>query len=159
MGPYDWKFYWSWNGRISARSYLLGTQLVGLAGLVLTVPLFVLSAMRSPIVSGGSGLGLFLCIFLALCVPWSSLAIRRAHDLGWSGALPAITLITPLVVILFSWTAAGAFGKAMQSWAAGTGAVLVFLFPVSAIPAVCLSLWLNFRKGQHESNRYGPPPA
>ena len=156
MGPYDWRYYLSWDGRISRSDYMVGQQVIGLAGFFAALLPFVVSMFWTPLAASGFIFALFLVLFAALSIPGSSLLIRRAHDLGWPAALSLMALLVPLVFVLAMFARFGAFGAAEAQWlgvATSTPLVLaVFAF------AGFLSFWLMFKRGQPEANRYGPPP-
>jgi uncharacterized membrane protein YhaH (DUF805 family) len=80
VGPYDWRYYLSWEGRISRRDYMVGQQVIGLAGLFAALAPFVLSMFWSPFAMGGLIFAFFLVLVAVLSIPGSSLLIRRAHD-------------------------------------------------------------------------------
>jgi uncharacterized membrane protein YhaH (DUF805 family) len=159
VGPYDWRYYLSWEGRISRRDYMVGQQVIGLAGFSIAIVPFVLSMFWTPVVTSGFLFGLFLVLVAVLSIPGSSLLVRRAHDLGWPAALSLAAVLLPLAFVLALLARFGAFGgaAAQAQWlafATSTPLVLaVFAF------AGFLSFWLMFKKGQSEANRYGPAPA
>jgi uncharacterized membrane protein YhaH (DUF805 family) len=159
MGPYNWRYYLSWHGRISRRDYIVGSQVIGLAGTVAVLVPFVLSMLWTPLATGGLLFVLFPVVAAALSIPGSSLLIRRAHDLGWPAALSTTALIVPLVFVLAMFVRFGTFGSdaAEAPWVYATTssplALVVFAF------VSFLSLWLTFKKGQLEENRYGPAPV
>jgi uncharacterized membrane protein YhaH (DUF805 family) len=159
MGPYDWRYYMSWHGRISRRDFMVGQQVIGVAGFFAALVPFVLSMFWTPIATGGFLFVLFLVLAAALSIPGSSLLIRRAHDLGWPAALSTTALLMPLVFVLAMFVRFGAFGAnaAEAKWldvATSTPLVLA-VFAFSSF----LSFWLMFKKGQPEENRYGPAPV
>lgn len=82
MGPYDWRYYLSWDGRISRRDYMVGQQVIGLAGFFSALVPFVVSMFWTHLATGGFLFVLFPVLVAALSIPGSSLLIRRAHDLG-----------------------------------------------------------------------------
>ncbi len=159
MGPYDWRYYLSWDGRISRRDYMVGQQVIGLVGFFAALVPVVLSMFWTPLATSGFIVLLFLALVAALSIPGSSLLIRRAHDLGWPAVLSMTALLVPLVFVLALFARFGAFGPdaAKAQWlnvATSTPLVLaVFAF------AGFLSLWLMFKKGQPEANRYGAAPV
>ncbi len=159
MGPYDWRYYLSWEGRISRRDYMIGQQVIGLAGFFAAGVPFILSMFWLPLAMGGFMFALFLVVAAVLSIPGSSLLIRRAHDLGWPAALSIAALLVPLAFVFALIVRFGAFGRdtAEAQWlevATSTPLVLVmFAF------ASFLSFWLMLKKGQPEANLYGPAPA
>jgi uncharacterized membrane protein YhaH (DUF805 family) len=158
VGPYDWRYYLSWEGRISRRDYMVGQQVIGLAGLFAALAPFVLSMFWSPFAMGGLIFAFFLVLVAVLSIPGSSLLIRRAHDLGWPAALSLAALLVPLTLVLALFARFGAFGRdaAEAQWlevATATPLVIaVFAF------AGVLSFWLMLKRGQPEANQYGPAP-
>jgi uncharacterized membrane protein YhaH (DUF805 family) len=159
VGPYDWRYYLSWDGRISRRDYMAGQQVIGLAGFFVALVPLVISMSWTPPAMGGLVFALFLVLVAVLSIPGSSLLVRRAHDLGWPAALSLAALLVPLALVLALFARFGAFGRefAAAQWlelSTSTPLVLaVFAF------ASLLSFWLMFRKGQRGANRYGAAPA
>ena len=159
MGPYNWRYYLSWDGRISRCDYMVGQQVIGLAGFFVALVPFVISMFRTPLAMDGLMFALFLVLVVVLSIPGSSLLIRRAHDLGWPAALSMAALIVPLAFVLALFARFEAFGReaAEAQWlelATSTPMLLaVFAF------ASFLSFWLMFKEGQPEANRYGAAPA
>lgn len=160
MGAFDWRYYLSWNGRISRRDYMVGQQVIGLAGFFAALGPFLLSMFWTPYLIGGGVFALFLILFFAvLFIPGSSLMIRRAHDLGWPAVFPlaALLLLAGFVAALFARFGAFGPGVADARWleiATSTPFVL-FVFASASF----LSFWLIFKKGQPAPNRYGPAPG
>jgi len=159
MGPFAWRYYLSWEGRISRRDYMLGHQVIGLVGFCAALVLLVLSMFWTPVATGRFSILLFLVLIAALSIPGSSLLVRRAHDLGWPAVLSLTALLVPLVFVLAMLARFGAFGPdaAEAQWlgiATSTPLVLaVFAF------AGFLSFGLMFKKGHSEANLYGPAPV
>jgi uncharacterized membrane protein YhaH (DUF805 family) len=159
VGPYDWHYYLSWDGRISRRDYMIGQQVIGLAGFFVALVPFVISMFWTPLAVGGLMFALFLVLAAVLSIPGSSLLVRRAHDFGWPAAVSLAALLVPLALVLALFAKFGAFGRevANAQWlelATSTPLVLaVFAF------TSFLSFWLMFKKGQLEANRYGAAPA
>jgi len=156
VGPYDWRYYLSWTGRISRRDYMIGQQVIGLVRFFAALVPFVISMFWSPLATSGFIFALFFVLIVVLLIPGSSLLIRRAHDLGWPAALSLSTLLLPLAFVLTLFTRFGVFGReaAEAQWlAVATNTPLVIV--VFAF-AGFVSIWLTFKKGQPETNKYGP---
>jgi uncharacterized membrane protein YhaH (DUF805 family) len=159
VGPYDWRYYLLWEGRISRRDYMIGQQVIGVAVFFAGLVPFAISLFWSPLAMGGFMLALFLVLVAVLSIPGSSLLIRRAHDLGWPAAISLAALLVPLALVLALFARFGVFGRdaAEAQWlevATSTPLVIaVFAF------AGFLSFWLILKKGQPEANQYGPAPA
>ena len=159
MGPYDWRYYLSWDGRISRRDFVVGQQVIGLAGFFVAVAALAITGFWPRVAMGGFTFALYLALIVALSIPGSSLFIRRAHDLGWPALFSVAALLVPLAFVLALFARFGAFGREVAeaqllNLATSTPLVLaVFAF------AGFLSFWLMFKKGQPEANRYGPAPV
>jgi uncharacterized membrane protein YhaH (DUF805 family) len=158
MDPFNWRYYLSWDGRISRRDYVVGQQVIGLAVLFLALGPFVLSMIWTPLATGGYLSVLLVVLVAAFSIPASSLLVRRAHDLGWPGALGLTPLFVLLALVLAGIARSEVFGPdaSEAQWLdVATSAPLVLAM---FSPASLLACWLMFKKGQSETNRYGPAP-
>lgn len=155
MGPYDWRYYLSWEGRISRRDYMVGQQVIGLAGLGAGLALFALTTFwTSPATSG-----LIFVLFFSLTIPGSSLLVRRAHDLGIPAALSTTAWLVPLAFVAALFARFGAFGRdAAEAQWLGAATSEPLALAVSAFAGV-LFFGLMFKKGQPDANQYGPATA
>lgn len=153
MGPYDWQYYLSWKGRISRRDYLVGQQVIGLAGFFAALVPFVLSMFWSPITTSGFIFALFSVLFAVFLIPGSSLLIRRGHDLGWPASLSFSALLLPLAFVFALFPRFGRDAAKAQWLEVATSTPVIIV--VFAFAGFC-SLWLIVKKGQPEANQYGP---
>ncbi len=159
MGPYDWRYYLSWEGRISRRDYMIGQQVIGLAGFFAAIVPFVLSMFWTPLAMGEFLFGLFLVLVAVLSIPGSSLLVRRAHDLGWPAALSIAALLLQLAFVLALFVRVGAFGRdAAEAQWLGVATSTPLMLAMFAFVSI-LSFWLMFKKGQPQTSQYGPAPA
>lgn len=155
MGLYDWRYYLTWNGRISPRDYMTGQVVIGVAGLIAALPLFAVLKFRAD----QFALPFVIGLVAVLTIPGSSLLIRRAHDLGWPAAASLTASAVPLGLVLALFARSALFGHelAQAQWirvatsVASVIAVFVFTGALSAI--------LSLKSGRPAANRYGPAPA
>jgi uncharacterized membrane protein YhaH (DUF805 family) len=157
VGPYDWRYYLTWDGRIGRRDYMVGGQVIGAAGFFagLGPLLLIMFWTSSPI---GRGIAaLFLALLLGhLVILGSSLMVRRAHDLGWPALLPIAATLFGGGLVAASFARSWTFGSDVASarWleiATSTPLVMAVIAVVGFV-----SLWLTAKEGQAGPNRYGP---
>lgn len=158
-GPYDWRYYLSWEGRIGPRAYMIGQQVIGVAGLFIALLLFGISMIWTGLANGGFTSSFFILLVAVLSIPGSSLLVRRAHDFGWPAAASLTAFLAPLGAVLALVVRIAYYGResAQAEWLQlATSTPLVFAeFSVAGF----LSLWLALKKGQPEANRYGAAPS
>jgi len=155
VGPFDWQYYLTWEGRIGPGPFFVGGQVVGVAGLFAALPLIGISMFSAG--PGTAKVIVSICLLLAaaLAVPGSSLLVRRGHDFGWPAALSLTICLVPGVLLagLIGLSANCYLGIFEVPWlksAASTPAV-ISAFLLNGF----LYFWLALKKGQPKANRYG----
>jgi uncharacterized membrane protein YhaH (DUF805 family) len=157
-----WRQFFSWKGRIGRRTFFGGyvalSFVSGAVGMLVLGPLMLLSSTNFATISA---IGFIL--IGAGFIPLSALFAQRVHDLGWSAFIPLVLfaiLAAPMFTVMdFAF---GVFGYALARVAYSAGLDVAGLFPIVMIGN---GLWMLFaifvivRKGQAETNRFGPPPA
>lgn len=155
LGPYDWQFYLTWQGRIGPRTYVIGGQVIGMAtffaALVpIGVSMFWMELETAPLL-----VPIILLLIAAITLAGSSLLVRRAHDLGWPAAIALAISALPLglLLALVANIRRGTSGAPLLENSVATPLVIAaFLLNGS------LYFWLALKKGQPMENRYGAPP-
>lgn len=155
MDPFEWRNYLTWEGRINRRDYMIGSQVVGMVGFFVGLLLIVPAFLWPQIVRSGVFFALVFLLIAALCVPSSSLLVRRAHDHGWPAFVSLGIFFLPLALVSAFFLTIFVTGREPDfPRAIGTTP----LFWVVMLMAVVVSYWLGFKKGQPVANRYGNPP-
>ncbi|KUO54834.1 MAG: hypothetical protein APF80_08725 [Alphaproteobacteria bacterium BRH_c36] len=91
------------------------------------------------------------CLWIA-----TSAAIKRLHDLGYSGwSVPGATLLLFAWMLVASFVSYLALGESVA--VVGSPAFFVYASAVMVWP-LAATLWLHFAKGIEGANRYGPEP-
>jgi uncharacterized membrane protein YhaH (DUF805 family) len=151
---YDWRYHFTWKGRIGRREFAIAQQVMGLAALAATAPMIVLTMFWS---NPGAGFAVILFVIAVLHVPGSSVLVRRAHDLGWPAAIPLALMFLQIALVLVLVAGVGAFGRAIADapvvrTLSGVPSLIICLLCASVSAA-----WFSFARGKPEANRYGPP--
>ena len=142
----------SWHGRISRVQFLVCAFILMFAAGLLAMPLFIVVLLLE--LSFSIVMYAHMTLMVVIYVLFTSLTSRRAHDLGFSGWIPAGLLI--VLAVPQMWLMLTSFPSTSTPFLTPT-----FLFPVLfAGNLIWLALmgYFLFVKGSAEPNRYGDPP-
>jgi uncharacterized membrane protein YhaH (DUF805 family) len=136
----------SFRGRVD-RSTNFFTQIV------LSACGWVVGTISAPFVEDYPAISIFLLLVMVVGI-WIGLAsfVKRAHDVGRSGWLavsPFFVIFAPFIVV-----------DNFRNQAEAPSSMFMFLLGSAVIYFYAVILWVGFKAGDPETNRYGeaPPP-
>ena len=146
--------YSDFRGRASRKEFWLFTLLTVFAGVVAAILDNALGLDKLRAGSGGNG-PINGLVNLAFLIPTLAVQVRRFHDVGktgWLLLLPLLAAVPGVIGLALGGDTAGAFKTLNAAFALVLVAVAVLL------GALLYILYLNVRRGNAVTNRFGPDP-
>lgn len=147
LNAFDFKTaLFKFDGRLSRQNFWIGFAILYGAGLVLSIiPLIQFIAP------------------LALIWPNLAVMVKRLHDMGKSGWLAAIPIVSGVIASIASIAAIAvflfaAYGETMDASILGILVPTMLLIGITALINIGFLIWIGVVDSQPGSNKYGPNP-
>ncbi|MBR5522482.1 MAG: ankyrin repeat domain-containing protein [Akkermansia sp.] len=143
-----------YGGRFTRKQYLIHTLILGLLSIVLAVINFLPNMIRSLEISFYNDLGFWGVTFLLSLIYGLPISVKRAHDIGHSGAWPIACWCVNVVssLILLVWEHDGIFVRRYYYDLMGNFGLVGI---VMCVPVAIYGLILLFADSAKGTNAYG----